>query len=247
MVFLLTVHTVLLFITLVMCWPWIWLLTRSNVVYVKILGQHWANQDMTLPYFTILYVSLLCSTVGPHIWLSCQVIKDHIHQQGWLTCSYHCKTSFPFEFSSCLYICWDCLRHWCWAGVARLSNLDVWPLSTSEYQCTVDVKCVILNASICFWHSHITTHAFSIPERWGEHSDVANQASDRYLVQRQECTCWEAFPKFITNVFTYNSGVKIATGALCYLWLTEWSGLLSDVLLYRKWMVLGQNCDSYPM
>ena len=96
---------------------------------------------------------------------------------------------------------------------------------------SIDLKHVILNANTCLWHSPTSTHAFSSLERQGEHSDEANQASDRYSVQRQECTCWEAFPKFITNVFTYTSNVKIATGALCYLWLTEWCSSLSDILL----------------
>ena len=103
---------------------------------------------------------------------------------------------------------------------------------TFERHVTGTLRCYNLYTySTCFWHSPTSTHAFSILERWGEHSDEANWASDRYSVQRQEHACWEAFPKFITNVFTYTSNIKIATGALCHLWLAEWCSSLSDILL----------------
>ena len=96
---------------------------------------------------------------------------------------------------------------------------------------SIDIKHIILNAIPCFWQSHMSTHAFSSPERWGEHSDAANWASDRFSRPRQVCTCWEAFPKFITNIFTYDSIAQIVIGVLCYLWLTEWYSLLSGILL----------------
>ena len=48
-------------------------------------------------------------------------------------------------------------------------------------------------------------------------------------------TCWEAFPKFITNIFTYDSIAQIVIGALCYLWLAEW---YTTVLLPLRWFVV---------
>ena len=128
------VHPVLLFTTIVMCWPWIWLLIRSKC---HLCQDTWPpssqlRYNVTSIYHFICFAHLQdCWTPYLIVPMECSWTTFGGAESCWLA-KYSSRAScMHVPFSSTAFHAFTAAGTGCSINIKLgLSNLDVWPLAT---------------------------------------------------------------------------------------------------------------------